>query len=422
MPSISHATPLTPRPTKMNPPSQLDEPGRLREIVALCCATGVPPEKISGQFKSLLPEEEVDWYGFTRAALPEGVLPLVYHHLLELRETAVPTELLAAFEGFYNSNRQRNSALIQQLIKIMDFLKTHGIRAIPYKGPMLAAAAYGNADLRQVSDDVDILVHCRDFERAKDLLLLQGFQQWMELEYKSHLRQPVDNLEIDLHRSIIPRWYGFSLDFDEIWARRSHLVLSGTSLPCFSLEDFVIALCLDLAKDAAQRNVVRLIKLCDIAQLLKAERGMDWNRLLNRARSTGTIGPLFFGIRTLTPLFGVSLPETSLGNKEADLALAALDGKKSRNILDASLHKITDSIPAAIRHSMYEALLIASLHDRAGAKIRTVLRPCLVPTIVDLQWVSLPRYLHYIYYILRPIRLAIKYFPYYYQTLNRERG
>ena len=189
---------------KTNPASHLDEPGRLREIAALCWATGAPPEAVSEQFKNLLPEDEVDWYGFARAALQERVLPLVYHHLRDLGQASVPAAILAAFQGFYNANRQRNSALAEKLIKIMDLLKAHEIRAIPYKGPMLATAAYGNADLRQASADIDILVHCRDFVRAKDLLLLQGFQQWMGLEWKSHLRRPVDNLEIDLHHSIIP--------------------------------------------------------------------------------------------------------------------------------------------------------------------------------------------------------------------------
>ena len=152
-------------------------------------------------------------------------------------------------------------------------------------------------------------------------------------------------------------------------------------------------------KDTAQRNLVRFIKLCDIAHLLKAERDMDWNRVLNRARDTGSIRSLFFGLRALGPYFDIST-----------LALAALDEKEPRNFLDASLHKITDyTIPTTIRNSIHEALLIASLHDRASAKILTALRPILVPTIVDIQCILLPRSMHFIYYIIRPIRLAIKY-------------
>jgi hypothetical protein len=333
LPHFAHDQPKT------NSASQLDEPGRLREIAALCCATGDPPEELSERFKSLLPEDEVDWYGLTHAALQQRVLPLVYHNLRDLGPAAVPAAILAAFESFYNANRQRNSVLTEKLIKIIDLLKAHEIRAIPYKGPMLATAAYGNADLRQASADLDILVHCRDFVRAKDLLLLHGFQQWMGLEWKSHLRQPVDNLEIDLHHSIMPRRYGFSFDFDEIWARRRHLALAGTSLPCFCPEDFIIALCLDLAKDTAQRNLVPFSKLCDIAQLLKTERDMDWNWLLNHARHTGALGPLFFGLRTVGTLFEISIPEHSSNNINADLVFAALDGREIPSILDSYLDK-----------------------------------------------------------------------------------
>jgi hypothetical protein len=159
-------------------------------------------------------------------------------------------------------------------------------------------------------------------------------------------------------------------------------------------------LCLDLVRDTACKNLVRLIKLCDIAQLLKAERNMDWNRLLNRARDTGAIRSLFFGFRVLGPVFDIST-----------LALAALDEKEPSNVLDASLRKVRDCrMPAAIRNSAHEALLIASLHDRASAKIlTTLLHPILVPTTADIQCILLPRFLHFIYYIIRPIRLAIKY-------------
>jgi hypothetical protein len=396
----------------INSASQLDEANRLLEIAAFCCATGVSLGEISERPKGLL-SEKTDWYGLIRAAGQHRMLPLVYHSLRNLAEGSIPKSILAAFESYYNENRKRNSALIEELVKAIELLKAHEIRAIPYKGPMLAIAAYGDVGGRQASDDLDILVHWHDFVRAKNVLLSHGFREWMILDWKSHLHRPVDKLEIDLHHSFTPTWYGFSLDFDEIWDRRKSFVLSGTSLPCFCLEDLIIALCLDLAKDTAQRRFVPLLKLCDIAGLLKAECHVNWNGLLNYARQKGVLGPISFGIRTVGSLFDISVPN----NIDANLVISPIDGKERLQIFAAFLQNNTvfSSKNSQFARSMREAFVIVSLHDRIRHKIRTVLRQIqlrryLTPSSSDIMYISLPRYLHFLYYLVRPIRIAIKYF------------
>jgi hypothetical protein len=54
-------------------------------------------------------------------------------------------------------------------------LESYEIPAIAYKGPTLAVSAYGNLSLRQFGD-LDILVQDRAYERARQLLIKQGFR------------------------------------------------------------------------------------------------------------------------------------------------------------------------------------------------------------------------------------------------------
>ena len=50
-----------------------------------------------------------------------------------------------------------NLYLTQEMLKLLSAFRKKGIPAIPYKGPVLAQAVYGNVGLRQFGD-LDITV------------------------------------------------------------------------------------------------------------------------------------------------------------------------------------------------------------------------------------------------------------------------
>jgi hypothetical protein len=60
---------------------------------------------------------------------------------------------------------RKNLRFTAELIRILNCLESHGIAAIPFKGPTLAESVYGNLALREFSD-LDILVRQSDFPRA----------------------------------------------------------------------------------------------------------------------------------------------------------------------------------------------------------------------------------------------------------------
>ena len=65
--------------------------------------------------------------------------------------------------------------MTRELTRISALLENNGVCVIPWKGPILAAAAYGDVALRQFGD-LDILVREQDAMRAKDLLLASGYR------------------------------------------------------------------------------------------------------------------------------------------------------------------------------------------------------------------------------------------------------
>src|SRR6476620_4463178 len=104
---------------------------------------------------------EVDWPRLMELARQHNVLPLVYRGLKQARGLSVATEVMHEWSSLYRANAARAIQLTHALFDFLDRFAKAGISAIPFKGPMLAAAAYGDLSLRQAGD-LDLLVRRDD--------------------------------------------------------------------------------------------------------------------------------------------------------------------------------------------------------------------------------------------------------------------
>ncbi|HEY3839236.1 MAG TPA: nucleotidyltransferase family protein, partial [Bryobacteraceae bacterium] len=65
---------------------------------------------------------------------------------------------------------RHNMTLTAELFRILGLFNKSGIEVIPFKGPTLAVAAYGDLSLRMFAD-LDILVSEQDLDAAVDTLV-----------------------------------------------------------------------------------------------------------------------------------------------------------------------------------------------------------------------------------------------------------
>src|SRR5689334_10479117 len=139
------------RSTKM-PPS-LPRP----EVALLlsCARTEISPET-AGRIRAFI-QNGIDWTALIREATYHEVVPLLYHSLQTTCPEAVPEPVLAQLRTVFQATAWYNLCLTGELLTLLDLFATQGIAAIPYKGPILAAAVYGNLALRTFRD-LDILV------------------------------------------------------------------------------------------------------------------------------------------------------------------------------------------------------------------------------------------------------------------------
>ena len=59
----------------------------------------------------------------------------------------VPKGFLEQLRDAFYANAAHNTLLARELLKLLRLLETHGIPALPFKGPVLAVSVYGSLAL-----------------------------------------------------------------------------------------------------------------------------------------------------------------------------------------------------------------------------------------------------------------------------------
>jgi hypothetical protein len=206
--------------------------------------------------------------------------------------------------------------MTRELLKLLGLMEENGISAIPYKGPVLAAAAYGSVALRQFGD-LDILVREQDAMRAKDLILSSGYgplyQGPAEQQAVFHAARKVyemvrndGRVVVELHWAVTSRTFYFPLDPASLWDGVQTVSLEGRQVRNLCPEDLLLVLCVHGAK----HHWGKLMWICDIAEVVRSYADkLDWSRLMTRARSLGAARILSLALFLARDLLGAAVPE-----------------------------------------------------------------------------------------------------------------
>jgi hypothetical protein len=345
----------------------------------------------------------LNWTYLLAMADRHGLIPLLHKHLASLGP-AVPAELLARLRELDQENTSTSLLLTGELIKLLDFLAARGIQAIPFKGPVLALLAYGDLALRQFVD-LDILVKRQDVSAVRDLLAGQGFAPRPALNKSqepalvrfdcSYNFANEKDVCVDLHWDITPRCFSFGLDPDRLWDRLQPIALNGRQLTTLAVEDLLLVLCLH----GFTHFWERLGWICDVAGLIDYQKNIDWDLLVDNTIRRGNRRVLSLGLLLASELLDAPIPPEVWRRAPADATVTAL------------ARQVQDQLFAPGHHGgiVEEARLHLSMRERKRDKLKAFFRLVTTPRANDWQFASLPAWLFFLYYPLRPLRLAAKY-------------
>jgi hypothetical protein len=311
------------------------------------------------------------------------------------------TQLRAAFEGV----AQRNLFLAAEMLRLSSRFHAEGLLAVPYKGPLLAAQAYGDFALRQFAD-LDFAIRQRDLPRAQALLSADGYQAVFgatladEGAKPSHSEyqfiRPAGRVIVELQTEMTLRYFPRPLDFDVLASRLKRLVMGGGELFSFSAEDTLIL----LAVHGTKHFWERLMWIADIAELAQVKGGVAWPEAFERAAEMGVERMLRLALYTAHHMLDAPLPDDVLEKVQSDPVTKKLgDGIQARFFRGEQT-----PLPVFSRFRFRVAT-----RDRFWQGVRYALRLATSPTEPDRAAVPLPARFSGAHAWLRPLLLMRRY-------------
>lgn len=373
-------------------------------LLLACARTRMDPEH-AGQIRALL-GQDINWAGLMQMAQRHKITPLLCRSLASTLPDAVPQAVMEELRKRSRANALRSLRLTRQLIRVLRGLESDGVLAVPYRGPMLAEAVYGDLGLRQFTD-LDVLVRRRDVSKAREVLVSLGYRttephKVLEAVYIQSMHHyalsggPRKAL-LELHWRITERYFGFRLD-PQLWERLESAHLAGSKVPSLSAEDSLLTSCVHSSKHGWER----LAWTCDVAEMIRARADMDWERAVWLARRQEAERMVLLGLFLARDLLGAELPPEVSQRVQADSVLRSL-GLEVRERLFQE---------AQGRHDASGRLRLFGFHLRLReslwGKVRHCLRIALIPSQEDWALLSLPASLSFLYYVIHPFRLAAK--------------
>ena len=390
-------------PHLLRPRSDADRP----EIALLVWCGRSQVAAHTSRIEALL-REEIDWTYLVRSALAHGMSPLLARALGQV-SSGVPEEIQEAFREHLRDNQARNHELVRVLTDLLESLETRGVAAIPFKGPVLGAVAYGDPLVRRAGD-LDILAREHDLSVVCQTLTESGFRELTErttgrpltaAEDRAYRRyqceyafvRESDQVVVEPHWAIAPRAVAIALDYSGLWARAKPVLTLGRKILSLADEDLLVL----LSVHGAKHEWAQLRWVCDLAGLIERHPRIDLESALARARDQGCGRMLLVGLGLAHRLLGMELLPVILRQLERDRTSLAL--------VDQVAHRLFQEGPPMDNFGRVTSFLVR-VRERSSDRLRYVVRTVATPRIEHMRLVSLPPWLHGLYV---PIKLLFDY-------------
>src|SRR5580698_11117934 len=289
----------------------------------ICCARTRVSAAVAQRIREIA-AQSLDWDYVLYEAEENSLTPLLAKHLAEFAPAALPPASAELLNKTCRANTIRNLYLTGQLIRTFELFREKGIEAASYKGPVLAAQAYGDVALREF-EDVDIVLRQRDLSGAHQVIVGMGYQpkfDWIlspgasaalvpgEYNYRDEARRAM----VELHTEITLRHFPTKPDLDAFFRNLAPVKLTDRDVLTFTAEDLLPMLCIHGSKDFWER----LSWIADVNELVQSHPTLDWDRVLHFAQPLQATRMLNLGLALAARVLGTLLPAEISARVQAD--------------------------------------------------------------------------------------------------------
>jgi hypothetical protein len=342
---------------------------------------------------------EIDWDLFLELALHHRVYPILYTQVKIIDEKLVPPYVFKILSQFYRKNTFQMLYLGAEMEQVSRICSENLIRILFLKGPVLALDLYGDISKR-TSSDLDILVSIHDLQKVDALLKNIGYEKddyiesilgdWKWRHHHITYFNSERKIKIEIHWRLNPG-PGKEPSFLELWDRKRTSPITKYPIYYLGQEDlFLFLVC-----HGARHGWSRLRWLTDVNQIIRKD--IDWLKLTHLFKKYHTSQLAGQAMILISQLFNSPLPQVFtkliLSTRPRRLAQDAIF------YLERMINLHTEPVPTDVE--IY--------HKKHLFSLMSIQQKCLFilsffyPYFSDAETFPLPKYLHFLYFPLRPL-------------------
>ncbi|HTU35766.1 MAG TPA: nucleotidyltransferase family protein [Candidatus Acidoferrum sp.] len=305
-------------------------------LLACCARTFVSPEMAARIRETAA--APLDWSSVLAQAQEHSILPLLARNLCLFAAGTVPADVAAQLDSGVLANAVRCLGQTSELVHVVDLLSSRGIRALPYKGPVIAAQAYQDISARQF-EDIDVIVQQRDVPAADTLVRSLGYQPRSAWLHSSNGRtvvpgeysysHPARRILLELHTEGTLRHFPVRAPISEFFAHAATVDLGGKAVQTFCGEDALPVYCIHATKDFWQK----LIWVVDIAEMLRTFSNLDWDSMWRASDRLRARRMVHLGLALASGILDTPLPSDVQKRVEEDSHASSLAMQIAQRLL-----------------------------------------------------------------------------------------
>ncbi|MBT2758426.1 nucleotidyltransferase family protein [Mesobacillus foraminis] len=340
----------------------------------------------------------IDWDLFLELAVHHRIYPLLASKIKHLDKSLIPLEIIRTAEKLYKFNTFQMLHLSGEMERVTHIFSENQIKTLLLKGPILGWDLYGDISLR-TSGDLDILIPIEDLDKVDRLLFDLGYAKdeyiqtvlndWTWRHHHVTYFNPQEKIKIEIHWRLNPG-PGWEPSFNELWERKRSGLLTNNPIYYLGRED----LFLFLVSHGARHGWSRLRWLIDIKKIVGQDINWETLKVLLKKHHYLRVGGQ--ALYLASSLFNTTI---SSGMREI------IDEAPSKKLAQSTifymekminLHSVTIPEEVALYHKKY---LFSTM--TLGQRLLFIMS-FLYPYPEDAEFLPLPKYLHFLYFPLRP--------------------
>ena len=346
---------------------------------------------------------DVDWNIFLRLAIRHRMVPAV-RHVLEPVADSIPRPAWENIRDAALGIAAANERWMAELKYLLKELGQNNIPCMVLRGLPLSQQLYGNIHSRQISD-LDILVHREDAVRAMTVLSGAGYEPMFRLnetQARAYVRFRIErtylrtakHMAVDLHWRAMPRVFELTAD-EHLWSGAQPRDVEGVRMLAPDKEGSLLL----VFAHGTKHGWDRFAQVLDLAMSLRDASAEEIRQAVDHAGRQGYRRACLLGLGLCRELAGLGEP--------ADLLKEAAETPMIRETTERTREWLLSSDEVWGRGGQ-ERKLLGCVLERASSKARYYVDEVLKPTGIEVEKISLPRPLWFLYYVIRAARLAGK--------------